>query len=571
MPYLEIDLPATTVESSISIALGTATTISASTMTVIARNDDGTLRSSEGGSGTVSVQGIGSIVFTTSPPGNKTANLNFSSGKATLSFRGKDAGDVEFSASVSSTYRDGGASVTVVANSKLGGTTRPGGVGLPSAGSSGGTTLARGTSKIFNQTVYRVILWDMTSTKARNTIRAIIHDAKNVGVSSYLNEGGEAFFTLPYNHPQISECVPLERHYRIDRFDEEDGRYVTVGQGILEDYEATPDETVFYGLDYMMVLSKTITTPTTTATVTYNNQTFGNIFIDQMTQAVNQTDSRLKFITFKQNGFNHTASNPLIINSSATTYDIFTGGESRGSFLTNLANIVMEGTTTKVVFGNPLESETELYNTFFCDMNWASAKNNDLVLEYGSNVKSFSYSPNYRQLLTRALVVATSVYNAISPTKIWSSVATSTAAPTATYGVIEAAFIEQDLASQAAVDAKAKYRLYQSSPEKIKNISLAVTDGSIIPFKRYKLGDDIKVRINRGNVNIDTYLTLRGQRYVGSTDGTEQLWFDFFPRDTMSDSNVADGNKKKKKPIAVPPTPEYRKPKKPREESGVNN
>lgn len=535
MPYLEISLPSTTVESSISIALGTVTSgISASVLTLRFRNDDGTVNTSATGASYNTViyqQGVGGVIF-----GNvTTVSVSVTSGVGTASFRGKQAGQVElYTARTDNT--NAGASLTVVANSQLGGTARPGGVALPSSGSSGGTTLARGTSKIWNQTVYRVILWDMTSTKARNTIKAIIHDAKNVGVSSYLNEGGEMFFTLPYNHPQISECVPLERHYRVDRFDEEDGRYITLGQGILEDFEATPDETIFYGLDYMGVLSKTITTPTTTATVTYDNKTFSAIYIDQMTQVVNQTNSRLGFIQFRANstGWSHLLQQPLVINTSATTYDIFTGGESRLSFLTNVANIAMEGTTTKIVFGNTLESETELYNTFFCDMNFASAPNNDLVLEYGSNIKSFSYSPNYRQLLTRALVVATSIYNAVSPTKIWSAVATNASAPTSTYGVIEAAFIEQNLISQSEANKKASYRLYQSSPEKIKSISLAVTDGSIIPYKRYKLGDDIKVRIKRGSVNVDTYLTLRGQRYIGNTNGTEQLWFDFFPRDTVS-------------------------------------
>jgi len=529
MPYLEIVAPASTVESSVSIALGTATSISASVMTVIARNDNGTTNTGATFTVTLTQQGVGSIIFGSAA----STTVALSSGVATTALRGKDAGQTEIIGSGSS-YITGGKTVTVIGNSQLGGTARPGGIGLPSSGAGSGTDLGRGTLKIANQTLYRIILWDMTSTKARNTIRAIIHDAKNVGVSTYLNEGGEAFFTLPYNHPQITECVPLERHYRVDRFDEEEGRYATIGQGILEDYEATPDETVFYGLDYMMVLTKTITTPTTTATLTYDNQTFSSIYIDQMTQAVNQTNSRLGFIQFRANttGWSHLLTTPLVINASTATYDIFTGGESRGLFLTNVANIAMAGTTTKVIFGNTLESETELYNTFFCDMNFSPTVNNDLVLEYGSNVKSFSYSPNYRSLITRSLVVATSVYNATAPTKIWSSVQTGTSAPTSTYGIIEAVFTEQDLVSQAEADAKAAYRLYQSSPEKIKTISIAVTDGSIIPYKRYKLGDDIKVRINRGNVNVDTYLTLRGQRYIGSTDGKEQLFFDFFPRDT---------------------------------------
>ena len=531
MAYLEILAPASTVESSVSIALGTATVISASVLTVRMLNDNGTLDTGSSATVALTQQGIGSVIFGSAD----SVSLTLSSGVATTAMRGKYGGLVEFIATASGAG-NGGKSITVTANTQLGGNARPPAAPPATSGGDAGASLSRDTVKVYNQTLYRVILWDMTSTKARNTIRAIIHDAKNIGVSSYLNEGGEIFFTLPYNHPQISECVPLERHYRIDRFDDEDGRYITLGQGILEDYEASPDETVFYGLDYMMVLTKTITTPTTSATVTYDNQTFQNIYIDQMTQVVNQTDSRLGFIKFRANttGWTHTTNAPLVINAATTTYDIFTGGESRGVFLTNVANIAMAGTTNKVVFGNPLESETETYNTFFCDMNWAPTKNNDLVLEYGSNIKSFSYSPNFRSLITRALVIATSVFNNTVPSKIWSSPATSNNAPTSTYGIIEAVFAEQDLVSQAESDAKAQYRLYQSSPEKIKMISVAITDGSIIPYKNYSLGDDIKVRIIRGNVNIDTYLTLRGQRYLASTDGVEQLWFDFFPRDTAS-------------------------------------
>lgn len=539
MPYIELSVTTTVIPSSISIALGTATSISVSTITARARNDDGTIDTDAEASVRVYPQGIGSIFHTSS---NFTRNfffsMNLDNGVATTSFRGKDAGEVELVGIYddNDTHRPTSLTLNVIANSALGGTARPGGIGLPASSSGAGTDLGRGTTKINNQTVYRVILWDVSSTKARGPIAAIIHDAKNVGVSSYLNEPGEMFFTLPYNHPQITECVPLERHYRVDRFDEEDGRYITLSQGILEDYDATKDETVFYGTDYMGVLAKTITTPTTTATLTYDNRTFQHIFIDQMTQAVNQTDSRLKFVQFRggASGWSHTTNAPLVINAATTTYDIFTAGESRAAFLLNLANISMSGTTSKVVFGNTLESETELYNTFFCDMNFAPVVNNDIVLEFGGNVKAFSYSPGFRRLITRSLLVATSITNGVTPTKIWSSVATGTAAPTSTYGVIEAVFTEEDIITQAAANAKAQYRLYQSSPDKVKSISVAITDGSIIPFKRYKIGDDIKVRIKRGIIDIDTNLTLRGQRYVGNTNGVEELWFDFFPRDAAS-------------------------------------
>lgn len=552
MPYISIS-GSSSIVSTISIAFGTLTATAATTLTINSRNDNGTINTGDSTSVvTLSQQGVGSVVISSS-------TLTVSSGVATTTYRGKGSG--LYTIIASSTGKGSGTYVgEITYNTNL----YPDPVEDPrayptSGGGGAGGSLLRDTVKINNQTLYRIILWHSgLPGSGRSYIQAIIHDAKNVGVSSYLNEGGEMFFTLPYNHPQISAIEPLYNHYQVDRFDEELGKYVTIGQGILEDYDATENETVFYGIDYMGVLAKTITTPSTTTLITYNDKTFANIYQSEMSQAINESYSRLGFIdTYKTGGWSHAASYPLVINSATTTYDIFTGGESRGSFLTNLANIAMEGTTTKIVFGNTLESDTEVYNGFFCDMNWSPTQNNDIVLEYGGNVKSFSYSPNYRSLITRTRVVATSILSGVSPTKIWSSVATSNAAPVAIYGNIDAVFLEENLANQTVTDNKAKYRLYQSSPEKIKLISVAIKDGSIIPFKRYKLGDDIRVRIARGNVNIDTNLTLRGQRYLASTDGKEELWFDFFPRDTVEFTSLSPSDTKPPKNTPKPP----RKPK----------
>lgn len=535
MPYISVSSSSATVSSTISIAFGTYIGISASALTVSSRKNDGSLDTGDSTSViTLSQQGIGSLLIS-------STTLTVSAGIATTTFRGKDAGSVSVIAK-STSLDDGSTNLEVTYNPGLFASGGIGGGGFRPQGGGGGAggDLLRNTIKINNQTLYRVILWDVDTTdRGRGSIAAIIHDAKDIGVSSYLNEGGEIFFTLPYNHPQIAECVPQERHYRVDRFDEEAGRYVTLGQGLLEDYDATDNEVVFYGIDYMGVLYKTITTPSTTQEYTYTSQTFAKIYRDEMTQAVTAPNSRLGFIDFNKSTvlgegaiWTHTSSTPLVINSSTQTYSVYTGGEPRASFLQNLANIAMSGTTTKVVFGNTLESDTELYNGFFCDMNWSSTPNNNIVLEYGGNVKSFSYSPNFRNLLTRSLLVATNSGATVS--KIWSSIATGTAAPESTYGRIDGVSAADDIKSQAAADARAAYNLYQSSPDKIKMISIAIKDGSIVPFKRYKLGDDIRVRIKRGIVDLDASITLRGQRYIGRSDGSEQLWFDFFIRDALA-------------------------------------
>jgi len=523
MPRISV-IGSSTVTSSVSIAFGTQTSQAARVLEVYSLKDNGTIEAADSTSVvTIAQQGIGNVVISSS-------TLTVSSGSATTEYRGKNAGNYTIIAT--SPGKDTGTFTgTVIYNPFRGTVPGAGGAG---GGGGAGSDLLRGTVKINNQTLYRIILWNTNTTdRGRGDIAAIIHDAKNIGVSTYLNEGGEIFFTLPYNHPQISACVPLERHYRVDRFDEEAGVYVTVGQGLLEDYDASDNEIVFYGIDYMGVLQKTITTPSTTQQFTYTSSTFAAIYQNEMTQAIGATNSRLGFIDYNQGTtWSHQSSFPLVINSSTNTYSVYTGGEPRASFIQNLANIAMSGTTTKVVFGNTLESDTELYNGFFCDMNWSPTPNNNIVLEYGGNVKSFSYSPNFRRLLTRSLLVATNSGATVS--KIWSSVATGAAAPASTYGLIDGVSAAEDIKSQAAADARAAYNLYQSSPDKIRIISIAIKDGSIVPFKRYKLGDDIRVRISRGIVNLDASVTLRGQRYVGRADGSEQLWFDFFIRDSLA-------------------------------------
>ena len=372
----------------------------------------------------------------------------------------------------------------------------------------------------YTQSAFRISLWDTTGTgRGRGDLRATIKDAKYVGVSSYLNEGGEMFFTLPYNHPQIAECLPLERHYSVERFDEDDLIYRTIGNGILQDYVATDDEVVFYGIDYMTVLNQTITDPTAAlggATVTYDNKTLGFIAQAELSAARTATNSRLGFISVE-----------ATINGAATTYDIFTAGEPRTDFLRNVCAIAQEGLTTKVVFGNRIETDSTSYTKFFIDQNYSTSINNKLTLSYGGNVKRFSYTPNFKSLRTKSLLISTNQFLAAS-SRVWSSVATSALA--STYGVIERLDIQQDVVSSASATKKAAQNLYESSPEKIKEITVAIADGAIVPYKDYQLGDDIRIIINRGLVSLNTNLTLRGQEWVGREDGSESLTFDFYNR-----------------------------------------
>jgi hypothetical protein len=82
---------------------------------------------------------------------------------------------------------------------------------------------------------------------------AIIEDMKSMAVSEYHNGPGELYFTLPNSHPQIGSLLPWETHWAFEQYTSEG--WTEKAAGWLIDYDATDEETVFYGLDYLGTLS----------------------------------------------------------------------------------------------------------------------------------------------------------------------------------------------------------------------------------------------------------------------------------------------------------------------------
>lgn len=89
------------------------------------------------------------------------------------------------------------------------------------------------------------------SGRAPGDIVAIIHDAKSIGASEFHNSGGELFFTLPNNHPQIAAILPKRTHYSLEMYRTEG--WTEVASGWIEDLDDTssPQETIFTGRDYV--------------------------------------------------------------------------------------------------------------------------------------------------------------------------------------------------------------------------------------------------------------------------------------------------------------------------------
>jgi hypothetical protein len=83
---------------------------------------------------------------------------------------------------------------------------------------------------------------------------AVITDARDIGVQLYANDGGSMFFTLPVDHPVLPLIDPLNQHYVVQRWN--GSSYDTIQSGFITDYDASANEVVINGVDYMTTLNK---------------------------------------------------------------------------------------------------------------------------------------------------------------------------------------------------------------------------------------------------------------------------------------------------------------------------
>ena len=100
----------------------------------------------------------------------------------------------------------------------------------------------------------RVRLFKLATNRGVGEEVDVIYDAKHIGSAVFANDSGGAYWTLPINHPSNKNCVPLLRHYKIERFNHDTDTYNLVGAGLLMSADVTNDEIVYNGSDYMALM-----------------------------------------------------------------------------------------------------------------------------------------------------------------------------------------------------------------------------------------------------------------------------------------------------------------------------
>ena len=344
----------------------------------------------------------------------------------------------------------------------------------------------------------RIELYDMGGSRGPGNLVAIIDDAKTIGVSAYVNDIGELFFTLPYNHPQIAQCVPLQRHYRVTRYDASTGGYVTVARGILEDYSATANEIVFYGSDYMSLLYTTISSSNTS----YTNTLLGTIINAQVTAAINESNSRSAFTSVGT------------IAATSKTSTMLTSYQPRLDFIRQVAEIRMADSSVR---SNFYVSRDSPYTWNFTE-NDGSEELVDLRLEYGGLVNGFAYAPDYASFATH---VASIGIKRDGASILYS---TQSSADMTTYGRITRAALFQDVVNQTALDDLTK-RAAKNAGIPDKRVSIVLRTNQVAPWSSWDLTDNVRVVIQRGSlINLNGLYTIWGMEWKVNPSGQEDLY-----------------------------------------------
>lgn len=350
-------------------------------------------------------------------------------------------------------------------------------------------------------TPHLIKFWDIGANRGRGSQVAVVADASDLGVSSFANDIGEMFFTIPMNHPQIDALVPLQRHYQVSRYDRVTATYQTIHQGILEDYDATGDEVVFYGHDYLGFLTKSIL-PNTTS---FTNTNLATIINNTWTARKADTNSPVAFVSSGT------------IGTTTRTVTITAPFEEQLSFYAGLCDILAGSGTTR-----PIVNMSLAYPPVFA---FTTNKGSDVAVRHqlGGDIVDFRYSPGLSNLRTRNNGIGVKREGA---TVLYSS---QTTGASSTYGDLEMANVYTDIINQAELNSKsladAKDSYFRS-----QSLYFSLAQGHTKPLDGWDIADSIRLRLNRGIVNIDALWTIWGWEWIGRKDGSESLFLDVQPK-----------------------------------------
>lgn len=378
------------------------------------------------------------------------------------------------------------------------------------------------------QSPVRIVIRAMNANRGPGQVRAILYDASNIGASTVANDVGEFYFTIPTMHAQAQEIEPLQRHYALEFYRR--GIWTPLFEGVIVDMDATEDEVVFYGLDYIGLLSKNVETAFFTTAEPeksidsggskYIDKTISYVIKDQLKRGHDQEDSPIGFINVEP----HNESTLMeAITSKVTINAAF---RERLAFILGLIQSAKQGTGNR----SRLWPERLADGTYqWRYKNNAGTTRNNLRLSYGELVQGF-----------RIVVLgqwAAKVYgvgritNEIKPRF---KSATAPGIDTDIWGNLTMPAVWNDLIDENDLQRRVK-QMAKEMGKFGKSVALGLRVSGIEVFDGWDLLDNVPVTIQRGAVDTTRYgsgyWTIQGVEYRLNPDGHDELTLAIKPRE----------------------------------------
>lgn len=368
---------------------------------------------------------------------------------------------------------------------------------------------------------WRILIKTLGANRGPGATIADLRDAANAGASEFYNAAGEFFFTLPVTHPQASVIEPYKAHWALEEYRGEGWREQQAG--LIIDFDATEDEVVFYGTDYLGLLMRLQETrydpqnadlPTSKGGGKYVQKTIKAIVADQLQQAKNQTNSPVAFIQVGD------------ITTMDNVIDIYSSFKSRLPFIAGLIDSWRAGSGRRT----RILCEKGADNVY----RWRVIENpgverNNIRFEYGGLVQGFRTVPfgdfgTSMHSIGRTSTGAKTFYHKEPAEGI----------DQAAWGAWPQSVVYQDLADLN--DLRRRTRQAVRRIGKVgKQLAIGIRVGALDIKDGWTITDDVPIAIKRGAVDTtrwgSDYWTIWGWSWSSYPDGHTDLDLSIAPRE----------------------------------------
>ena len=396
-------------------------------------------------------------------------------------------------------------------------------------------SLTRGGAVVdFTSTITAGAVTTVT-TRGPGTIIGVLENANSVGASLVYNSPGEAHWTLPVDHPQIAVIEPKQTHYGID-FYTGDGWRETFA-GLVWDFDATENDVVFTGLDYLALLDmdqddrfvpSDINRSYAKGGSYYSNQTIKTVVVDLLNRARTRPNSLVAFIDVGP------------IDAMSEKVSIYSTMQPYLSFIAGLIDSHRQGTVKKTRI--QVKRTTVGGYQFVIDDDPGIVRDN-LRLAYGELVQGYRVIPFGSAWA--------SVMHTIGRTREGLKVLYKTAAAIGVdqtiWGRIARAIIVDNVSDETDLNRRTQREAIKNS--KLGNqVGLAVRSGVLKPRDGYDVCDVFPVAIIHGAVNTDRfgsgYWVCYAIAWEAGDDASQTVVLTLQPRDdhTPADDGLIDAN-----------------------------